>query len=43
MPVRSSVIGDWFLGICGSLSGLGIGAGQCKFGTHNSDLDGVGA
>ena len=43
MPVRSSVIGDWFLGICGSLSGLGIGAGQCKFGTHDSDLDGVGA
>lgn len=26
-PVRSSEIGDWFLGICGSLSGLGIGAG----------------
>lgn len=43
MPVRSSMIGDWFLGICGSLSGLGIGAGQCKFGTHDGDLDGVGA
>ena len=27
-PVRSSVIDDWFLGICGSLSALGIGAGQ---------------
>lgn len=27
-PVRSSIIGDWFLGSCGSLSGLGIGAGQ---------------
>jgi hypothetical protein len=26
MPVRSSVIDDWFLGICGVLSGLGIGA-----------------
>ena len=25
-PVRSSVIGDWFLGSCGSLSVLGIGA-----------------
>jgi hypothetical protein len=31
------------LGICGSLSGLGIGAGQREFGTHNGDLDGVGA
>ena len=27
-PDRSSMIGDWFLGSCGSLSGLGIGAGQ---------------
>ena len=42
-PVRSSVIDDWFLGICGSLSALGIGAGQSEFGTHNGDLDGVGA
>jgi hypothetical protein len=31
------------LGICGSLSALGIGAGQSEFGTHNGDLDGVGA
>lgn len=43
IPVRSSEIGDWFLGICGSLSGLGIGAGQREFGTHNGDLDGVSA
>lgn len=27
-PVRSSMISDWFLGSCGSLSGLGIRAGQ---------------
>jgi hypothetical protein len=26
-PVLESVIEDWFLGICGSLSVLGIGAG----------------